>query len=42
MFDSHTGHSEYYYTRIANESLGIGTSPATEGFLPTLIEEMNL
>jgi len=42
MFDPHTCHSYYYYTRIANESPGIGTSTATAGFLLTPIEEMNL
>ena len=42
MFNAHTRHSYYYYTRIANQSPGIGTTTATEGFLPTPIDEINL
>jgi len=42
VFGPHTRHSYYYYTQIANQSPGIGTSTATEGFLQTPIEEINL
>ena len=42
LFDPHTRHSYYYCTRIANQSPGIGTSSATEGFQPTSIELMIL
>jgi len=42
VFDPHTGDRHYYYPWIANQSAGNGTSTATEGFVPTPIEELNL
>jgi len=42
VFDPHTSYKYYYDTRIAHKSPGIGTSIATEGFLPTPTEEPNL